>query len=217
MTRRPIFVADKNPPHVREIEVEFKWHPGLSRSQAQKSIAELHQMAKQHGLEHLLEISSKSSTPLGNQLSAFHLMLKDPTGQAMSVECAYQGSKVFEHGGPYTDLYEVTSKEAKQDERLRTSGPIIAFEFRGVHWPTRPTTAFYDWLYLYALGQHPDLQKQLLDFDGFTDIAFNPEKSAACQARCAAMFVALKRTGQFEESIQSQEAFLKQMQLPPEA
>ncbi|GEM47531.1 DarT1-associated NADAR antitoxin family protein [Deinococcus cellulosilyticus] len=216
MAKRPVFAPDKKPPFVRELEVEFKWHPGLSRSQAQKSIAELHHSANQHGLENLLEISSKSSTPLGNNLSAFHLMLKDQAGQQMSVECAYQGSKVFEQGGPYTDLYQTSSREARQDERLRTSGRIIAFEFQGTRWPATPTTAFYDWLYLDALKQHPELQQQLLDFDGFTDIAFNPEKSAACQARCAAMFVALVRLGQFDETLRSQEAFLKRMQNQPE-
>ncbi|GGJ25444.1 DarT1-associated NADAR antitoxin family protein [Deinococcus roseus] len=212
MAKRPVFVPDENPPHVRELEVEFQWHPGLSRSQAQKSIQELHGAAREHGLHRLLEISSRSSTELGNQLSAFHLTLVADSGQLISVECAYQGSKVFEQGGPYQDLYQTTSKAAKQDERLRTSGPIVAFEFDGVRWPTQPTTAFYDWLYLSALNQHPELQQHLLDHDGFTDIAFNPEKSAACQARCAAMFLTLHRKGLFQEAMQDQQHFLRTLQ-----
>ena len=32
-------------------------------------------------------------------------------------------------------------------------------------------------------------------YDAFTDIEFNPDKSLNCQARAAAMFVALNREG----------------------
>lgn len=56
-------------------------------------------------------------------------------------------------------------------------------------------TAFYDWLYLNALLEHPDLAEPLLRYDGFTDIEFNPEKSLSTQTRSAAMYVALARAG----------------------
>ena len=68
-------------------------------------------------------------------------------------ECAYQGSKVFENGGPYHELYLVSSQEAKTDDRLRNSGALVAFNFCGESFPIEPKTAFYDWLYMTALCQ----------------------------------------------------------------
>ena len=113
----------------------------------------------------------------------------------MSVECAYQGSKVFEGGGPYHDLYAVSSREAKKDPRLRNSGEVIAFDFLGESFPIEPQTAFYNWLYITALSQMDSrLEKELEEFEGFSDIAFNPKHSINCQARAVAVFVALNQS-----------------------
>lgn len=202
MAKRPVFIPSvvNGSPTVKVVEVAFTWYPGLAVSQAQKSINSLHQAAGQIGLSPLLEISSKSPTSLGVALSAFNLMLTIADGQKMSVECAFQGSKVFQQGGPYQDLFTKTSREAKQDERLRSSGSLIAFEFLGVQYPTQPLTVFYDWLYLQALSQNTDLSSRLEQYNGFTDIAFNPEKSLNCQARSAALFVAFNRAGRNDKT-----------------
>jgi uncharacterized protein DUF6977 len=44
--------------------LEFAWHPGFAKSQARKSIASLHEVAKHKGLAPVLEISSKSNEVL---------------------------------------------------------------------------------------------------------------------------------------------------------
>lgn len=120
----------------------------------------------------------------------------------MSVECAYQGSKVFENGGPYHELYSVSSREAKTDERLKNSGELVAFNFCGEAFPTEPKTAFYDWLYMNALCQKKaDLVKELEEFQGFSDIVFNPNRSINCQARAAALFISLSKNGLIDEQI----------------
>ena len=113
----------------------------------------------------------------------------------MSVECAYQGSKVFENGGPYHALYEVSSREAKKDPRLRNSGEVIAFDFFGERFPIEPQTVFYNWLYITALSQKDShVVEELKDFEGFSDIVFNPKNSINCQARAVAVFVALNQS-----------------------
>ena len=100
MAKRPVFLPDtREVSFVRTIDVEFKWFPGFAKSQRQKSIDSLHQAANSLGYAPILEISGKSKSPLGVSLSAFNLKLRAPHGQVMSVECAYQGSKVFEKGG----------------------------------------------------------------------------------------------------------------------
>jgi len=210
MAKRPVFIPENNKiSFVRELFIEFKWYPGFAKTQAQKSIVAMHLAAKDHGIDPILEISSKSQKRLGVELSAFNLMLKVEGHRPMSVECAFQGSKVFERGGPFTDLYVVTSIEAKKDSRLRNSGNVIRFSFIGEDFPSNPVTSFYDWLYLKALNQNKDLASQLLMYKGFTDIAFNPEKSLNCQARSAALFVALNQIGEIDKVINDKKYYLK--------
>ena len=223
MAKRPIFTPDFSGfPYVDTVDIEFKWHPGFAKSQMQKSIASLHEAAeKLKKISPILEISGKSISELGNSLSAFKLLLKTPDGQTMSVECAYQGSKVFENGGPYHELYSASSRAAKTDERLRNSGELVAFNFCGEDFPIEPKTAFYDWLYMTALCQKKtDFMKELEAFQGFSDIVFNPNRSLNCQARAAALFVALSKNDLINEQIlQDKDSYLAlitgKAQLPP--
>lgn len=203
MAKRPIFTPDFSGfPYVDAVYIEFKWYPGFAKSQIQKTIASLHNAAEEQNIVPILEISGKSQSPLGVSLSAFNLPLKLPNGRIMSVECAYQGSKVFENGGPYYDLYSASSREAKTDNRLRNSGDLIAFNFYGEDFPIEPKTAFYDWLYITALYQRgTDLVPELRNFQGFSDIVFNPERSLNCQARAAALFMSLSKKGLINKNI----------------
>lgn len=211
MAKRPIFLPKTEAPFVRELEVEFKWFPGMAKSQAQKSIQSLHEASEALGYGPLLEISSKSADPLGVALSAFNLMVSGPNRKPISVECAFQGSKVFENGGPFEDLYEDSSLDAKRDERIRNSGRIIEFRYYGQSFATQPVTAFYDWLYLRALSQNEQLASQIQSFAGFTDIAFNPEKSWNCQARAAAVYLGLTRLGKHQQAVDEPSWFFQSL------
>jgi hypothetical protein len=196
MAVRPVFVPDcDGPPYVSEVDVEFRWYSGLSYVQAQRTIQSLHVAAASQGLGPALEISSRSQSSLGAALSAFALSLRGPGNEHMSVECAFQGSKVFERGGPFTDLYQAESRAAKKDARLKSSGRLVGFEYLGNRMPLSPPTAFYDWLYIKALVEHPDVSGLVPTYACFTDIAFNPSKSINCQARSAAVFASLSLSG----------------------
>lgn len=201
MAQRPVFVPGrrKNSPEV--FQTEFSWSGGFAASQKQKNIAALHEaFARRFPEKKVLEISSKSLEPLGVRLSAFNLTKFVPElGRSVPLECVFQGGKVFAAGGPYRDLYEVTPREAKKDSRLKGSGMLRAFRFDGRDYPLIPRTAFYNWLYVNALLEHPELGEGLMEYDAFTDIEFNPEKSINCQAEAAALFVALARRGLLEE------------------
>ncbi len=98
-------------------------------------------------------------------------------------------------GGPYKDLLNVSPKDAKRDERLRTSGELLRYTFDGKDFPLTPRTIFYNYIYINALLENEALSEKLLAYDAFTDIAFNPEKSMNCQAKAAAVFVSLSRMG----------------------
>ena len=211
MATRPIFIpAPSSAEKVLVKHLEMKWYPGFALTQKARSIRSLHDAAINAGYPKVLEISSKSSEVVGQQLSAFELTLS--MGDILTtVECAFQGSKVFAKAGPFTDLYKKTSLEAKRDIRLQASGELRGFWFNQETWPLRPLTAFYDWLYINALNQHQYLAAQLTAYDAFSDIAFNPKKSVNCQARSAALYLALAKSGQLVQALLGQREFLEVM------
>ena len=162
------------------------------------------------GIGKVLEVSSKSREALGVALSAFNLTFTTVKhNRKFSVECAYQGSKVFQRGGPYVDIFAKTSREAKKDERLLSSGRLTGFRFFGTDWELEPLTAFYDWLYINALTKQPSVTEQLLEYSAFTDIEFNPERSINCQAYSVALYVSLHKRNLLDEATSSKEAFLR--------
>ena len=209
MAHRPIFIpSPERSQLVKEINVEFRWHSGMAPSQKKKNVAELHAAAKKERLHPLLEVSTKSDETLGQRLSAFNLQVKF-SDLRIPFESAYQGSKVFRDGGPFTDLYELAPFEAKRDPRIHKSGPLIGFNFYGINFPLTPKTAFYDWLYLHSLYQDRDFfGENLRRYVGFTDIEFNPEKSINCQARACAIFLSLEAKQALDACIDSFDTFV---------
>ncbi len=210
MAKRPIFVPILDGKRfVLERYVDFTWHSGFSKSQKQKCIRELHEMAfKEYGVKNPLEVSSKSEDHLGVSLSSFNLKFTTRKGRVLTVESAFQGSKVFENGGPFVDIFDKRPMDAKRDERLVNSGPLVKFTFYGKDWDLEPKTSFYDWMYINALVKNPELSSAITDVDGFTDIEFNPEKSINCQARAAALYCALFHNDMLEFALYSKENFI---------
>jgi hypothetical protein len=208
MAERPVFVPlPAEPGLVREIPLRVTWSPGFAPLQKKKNIIALHEAAARAGYSPLLEVSTKSDEKVGRHLSAFHLRVKTRDVGEIPLECAFQGSKVFETGGPYTDLYLAEVRAAKRDKRLQSSGRLLEFAFEGLSFPLEPKTIFYDWLYVNAIFEHRAWLSRLYQYAGFTDIEFNPQRSINCQARSCALFVALMRKGELERAVESPGAF----------
>ena len=183
MAKRPAFFV-KQGKVIREI-YSFEWYSGFAVSQKQKSIKSLHNAIKKADLNaRPLEISTKSMERIGIKASALHLKINNDT-----LENVFQSAKVFEHGGPYLDLLDVSPKEAKRDERLHKSGSLKAFRYQNEEFPLIPQTVFYDFIYITAIKQSftTDEVNTILRYNYFTDIEFNPAKSINTQARAAAI------------------------------
>lgn len=209
MAKRPVFTISNTNPFFKEEMIEFQFYSGFAESQQLKSIRSLHEVfSSKYPNSKILEISSKSEIALGNKLSAFNLMIENKSGEKHSVETAFQSSKVFEYGGPFIDLYNKSSKEAKKDPRLKSSGKLVSFQYGKRVFALEPKTYFYNWLYINALHLHPDLTEQLMEFDAFTDIAFNPERSVNCQAIAAAIYVSLTKNKLLETAMHDEISFL---------
>lgn len=202
MAKRPLFVPVPAGRLVEERTVEFEWFSGFAASQKRRCVESLHRSAAtQLGTSRVLEVSTKSANPLGVRLSAFSLWVEiDAQPQPILLEAAFQGSKVFGARGPFTHLYSVRSgREVKRYMRQFSCDQLTGFRFDGRDWGLTPRTAFYDWLYVRALGalaeRDGEIEDALVGFDAFTDIEFNPDKSLNCQARSCALYVALLKNG----------------------
>ncbi len=208
MAVRPVFMANDKAPYFVTEDIEFKWNGGFSLSQKRANIKSIHEeFLKKHPEKKILEISSKSAQEGGEQLSAFFLKKYVPElEKSVPVECVFQSGKVFQNGGPYADLLNVTPKEAKTDTRLKESGALVKFVFNGKEFPLEPKTVFYDYIYINALLENIKQAETALNYDAFTDIEFNPAKSINCQAKAAAVFVSLCRNG-LKDKIKDFESF----------
>lgn len=209
MAKRPVFVVNNNMENFFDtVNVEFDWYSGFSVSQKQKSINSLHSnFIAEYKDKKILEISSKSMNSLGVQLSAFNLKIKCENGKIYTVESLFQSSKVFKDGTNNKDLIEKNSLEAKQEAKLRNKKELKYFECFGYKWELEPKTMFYDWLYINAVYQNKKLLNELVKYDSFTDIEFNPAKSFNCQAKSAAMLVSLYNNNMLEYSLTSVENY----------
>lgn len=188
MAKRPAWTI-KDGKVVRD-EFEFQWNGGFAVVQKQKNINNLHAAIRAKYSQSALEVSSKGMVSLGNAMSAFSLKF-----DGILLENVFQSSKKFENGGPYRDLLSVAPRDAKRDERIRNSGRITSFCLGNDVWPTEPKTAFYDYIYVVALIQNYGVTLNLDEYVWFTDIEFNPERSVNCQARAAAIYKLLQKTG----------------------
>src|SRR6266852_1700896 len=126
MAERPIFIPRPESDELgKEFFFQIKWHSGFAVGPKENHIPELHAAAAAAGYRNLLEISTKSKSERGRHLSAFHMTAETKQFGTIKLELAFQGSKVFERGGPFTDLYAKGEKEigeAKRDPRLHESG-----------------------------------------------------------------------------------------------
>ena len=213
MAIRPVFQVGKDKDtSVNVINYEFKWYSGFSKSQKQKSIYDLHKSYLDNNNKNskILEISTSSPDELGIKLSAFNLMIKNQNNEEVcSVESLFQSCKKFENGGPYKDIITKYSRDAKKDLRLKNSGDLVCFYYKDQEWPLEPRTLFYDWIYMNTLNQYKDLKEEIIKYDAFTDIEFNPKKSINCQARSAALYVWLFRNNMLDKILGSDKEYKK--------
>lgn len=196
MAKRIVFTPKATFPWYNETLVAFEWVPGLAKSQAQKSIRNLHESARlQMNLNYILEVSTKSEETLGQQLSAFNLIISRGSARS-SLESTYQASKIFEGSIQLVDLLDADALSAKTDPRLRTSGKLTGFNFEDQKFHLLPSPNFYDYLYVRALIES-GLSEKVEKFEAFTDHAFSgigkieSGKSVNCQARSLAIFLGL--------------------------
>lgn len=208
MAKRIVFETKLSKPYFKKIFIDASFPKGwlYKPELAIKEVNDMYKI-KTDATVDPFEVSSAADNELGVKLSAFNLKNKD----GKTVECIFQSSKKFENGGPYLDLLDVSSNVAKKDKRLRTSGNLVAFVLNGKEYPLIPRTAFYDFVYISALLENKDLCENLDNYNAFSDIWFNPDKSLNCQAEAMALYRGLKQANKLDKAMASFDEFVNEV------
>ncbi len=209
MARRLVFYIDEQNNFTQK-EIKFKWYPGFSQTQLEKSIKELHEKFEvEEPNKKILEVSSASSSRIAKKAGAFSLEVVTSHGK-YSVEQLFQAGKVFKNHGSRQELLTLSSKDAKQaNKEINSHDTLIGFKIFEASFPLIPKTYFYNWTYLKALEQNPGIASEIAKYDAFTDIFFNDQKSFNCQAQACSIYVSLLRRRLLKKALSSRNDFLK--------
>jgi len=205
MAIKRVFITSNDKPFI-EKDVDYLFYAGFAASQRTKCVESLHRsIQNRYKDKKILEVSTKSNNELGKKFSAFNLKL-----DGKPLECIFQSSKVFYGGKQFTDLLNCSPKEAKRYIRDNTSGLVLEkFSYKGIDFPLYPKTLFYDYIYIKALIELGEESKVLKDYDIFTDIEFDFNKSINCQARTCSIYSYLLRNNKVDEYIKDINSFKK--------
>jgi hypothetical protein len=204
MATKMCFKVNENKVFDEEI-VEFTYIKGMAFSQKCKNVLSFHSSIQaQFPSAKILEISTKSNNPLGVALSAFNLTL-----DGSPVECLYHSGKVFTDGTDFEFLKSYLPRDAKRYVRENSDKVLRCYKYKGREIPLDTGTLFYDYIYICALMQHPEVSSVLVEYDLFTDIEFNEKKGLNCQARSCAIYSYMLRTGTVDKYMGSMESFKK--------
>ena len=108
-----------------EAIVTFIYIKGMAFSQKVKNVLSFPSSIQElFPNDRVLEISTKSSDPLGGALSAFNLTI-----DSCPVECLYHASKVFEDGTCFEFLKDYSPRDAKRYMRENVKGELRGYRY----------------------------------------------------------------------------------------
>ena len=216
MAVRKIYLSIPEYPYTKEISVTFPWSNGSKHQNVQAVLDTFHDVYPDVPA---LEVSLASSQPEGIHAAAMKLPLHlAGLGLDVPVGIVYEASKVFENGGPYTDLLQCSRQKVSKDARLQQSGKCIGYRLEDMDFPAEPHRyAFFNWLYACALRQNPETAENILKFGAFSDLELgSTKKDRNSPARAAAVYAGLAAAGKLD-CLDSYEAFAAQTCVEPTA
>lgn len=208
MAKRIYFIAK---PSYRglivEKNIQYEHFRGESQKQKNRSIHAMHHAIKaMESGGKILDVSKNSNEPLGRELSSVNLIYEGKSG-AYPVMNIFQSAKIFDGGGPFTDLLLENPRVSSKDKRLKDSGRLLGFHFEGEPYSLTPRHYFFDWIYVNALYQKKKLHEVVTAYDMITDVDYNMNSMFASSARACAYFISLYHADLLEEALETRESF----------
>jgi hypothetical protein len=205
MATKLCFFINKNNEWEEKL-ISYTFIPGLSYDQKQKNVISFHFSIQDNlniDISSILEISTKSQSPLGRSLSAFNLKLN-----GLSFESVYQSCKVFNDTEQFEEVKYLKPIEAKHYLIEHSKNKLLTgFNYNGTLFSLFPQSMFYDFLYLQTVLINGFDLEQLISYHIFTDIEFNEKKQLNSQARAVAILVSLIKRNLLDEAMKSIERF----------
>ena len=147
-----------------------------------------------------LEISSRSPDKIGRELSPMFLMTTDDSGRTFPVESAYMAARDYGSGPAEPMASGFAAKTA--DKRRRNRGPLKRFIWNRLEWAPEAACAFYEWLWIRATSKSQ--RRYLQEFASYTDMFSRGWDGDPCQARAAAVAVALEDAARLNAALSSE-------------
>lgn len=216
MAVRKVYLPLGEYPYVKEVSVTFPWASGSKHQNVQAVLDTFHDVYPEVAA---LEVSLASSQPEGVAAAAMKLPLRLASlEQEVPVGIVYEASKVFENGGPYPELLQLSRQKVQKDPRLQQSGKCLGFRLEGQDYPVEPHPyAFFNWIYGKALQQNPEKAEALLKFGAFSDLELgSSKKDRNSPARAAAVYAGLALAGKLD-CLGSYQAFVAETCTEPAA
>ena len=183
MARRMVFFVKDG--KVERKKIKFKGIPGKSEDVLNNNVKRLHSKLTQRALE----VSRYSQDPLGIKMDRRALYIQPNYAGGIYLESFYQGSKIFENGGPHRHWVFLSPIDVLDDKRLENSGQIVRYWSLFEHEYWYESEHYFDYHYIKAcvrsLSKY-DLE-ELLKYEVFTDIEYNPNKEDITPAIAAAL------------------------------
>lgn len=128
MAKRIVYMKAKKAPFYKSLEVDFVWAPGLNKICRKRSITNLlTEIGRLYPNSRVLDVSYVSNQEIGVRLSSVALPITLASGKTIPVECAYQGSRLINHAGPFKELFDVDAMKAKDDPRMPARQIVVSF------------------------------------------------------------------------------------------
>ena len=160
MATKMCFRVHEDKVFVEEI-VTFTYIKGMAFSQKVKNALSFHQsIQEQFPNDRILEVSTKSSNDLGVALSAFNLKLDD-----RPIESIYHSCKVFSDGVRFDFLRDWAPRDVKRYIRENGDKELKCYRYSDEDIPLETGTLFYDYIYIQALRQVPEVSVLLENYD----------------------------------------------------
>ena len=180
MSKNVAYYVDNGQVHSKTIDFAHSTKDNISKKKAIQAMNRKLKEIDDRDVKHL-DINIRNPNELARALAPYQISLGE-----YKVESLYHSSKLFEGGGPYQELASMPVGKVLNDPRLKDSGEVIDFYYKGQYWGM-DRVFFYDFLFVKAAKESIDNEKlkQLLDYDYFTDIESkrtaerNPARSVA--------------------------------------
>lgn len=199
MVIRSVYSTRKDAPYYYEHCIEVSGNK--KEDSTETRVGQLHAAFK-HLVEDkkVMEFSSKSDNKSVKKLLPGKLV-KLVDGQKVTVNNIFKtAERVTADGSSAGGIAVNVVNKTVVEEGSRKAPKAIGYKYDGHIFSSRPRQMFYNYLYINALLEHPDMMAELAEYDAFSDSLVASNSGNPVPAQAVAIYVSLARLGLLEKA-----------------